>query len=178
MELSIADCVSEPLSSVLSTGIHDSTDIISFYDDSWAKYKKRSELIVGAGKVNLSYFTENNQPDGVLRDSMKVETVRGKHSYQNMIDTLAEMVIRDYEQTDNMIAFVICTGFDKDRLEASIERHGYDTQKMPPIVHALKIPILLSQKKELFIMPRDYLYKQQVGDYANNIRSEQLRKGR
>jgi hypothetical protein len=178
VQLQIAELVSEPLKQVLINKPHELTDSLFFYDDSWAKYKKKSDLIVGGGHVQLEYFVKNPQPDGVLERSMVVKPV-GNRDHRSMVRTLVDMVIRDSEAYDHdkIVAFVVCSGFPDKHIDSVLKHMGYNRSDLPPIVHALKKPITLRKSGGRIIgeaEPRDYLYKQQVGDYAHFIHYQRL----
>ena len=176
--MQIAELVSEPLKQVLIKKPHELTDNLFFYDDSWAKYKKKSDLIVGGGHVPLEYFVTNPQPDGVLERSMVVNPVNNR-DHHSMVKTMVDMVIRDSKAYDheNIIAFVVCSGFSDKHIDLALKQTGYARSDLPPIVHALRKPVVIRKSGGRIVgeaEPRDYLYKQRVGDYAHFIHCEKL----
>lgn len=175
----VVSCVSDPLKRVLMKNAHQDDDLIHFYDDSWAGYKKRRRLVVGSGHVPLWYFTENPRPDGRLEDSMYVEVV-GSGDHAGMVRTLADMIVYNQTRHKNTLAHVVCAVFRDEEVVAALGTKGYGTDSLSPIVRAYKRPSLLNVTGAEMASqtPRDYLYKQKVGDYAKSIVSHDIRKRR
>lgn len=158
--------VSKPLEDVINEKKWSPTDTISFFDDS------ADQKFLGASFVDLAYFNNNPYPNGKLQENMCIKKVNRDDFYQSMINTAAKLAIKHYKfskkESYEIIAFVMCNMLKKNHVEATISNMGYNLDKMPPIINVLG-ERLVRRGKLISMRPRDYWYKQQVGNYAGML---------
>ena len=159
--------VSEPLMQILQEKRPKSTDILFFADDSNVKIPgEELDYVVGLGHVPLGYFM-NSSPDGLLFQNTEILKVE-RRNHRDMVRKLADLIVRGYEKNnrdDNIIAYVVCNMFHKtDWIYDILEEKGYDRKDFPPIIPVLGRTIETRNGK--IRLPRDYDYKQQVGNYS------------
>jgi hypothetical protein len=155
-------------------------DLLFFADESRVKLKgEMMRTVIGLGHVPYSYFLSSS-PDGLLEKSMEVETVSYNKSreFDSALNRkMAEMVARSYERNlekgdSKILAYVVCNCFDVSEVTSNayniIHGGGHRGVELPGIIN-----VGGSQgedrDKRILRWPKDYDYKQTVGDYARQI---------
>jgi hypothetical protein len=165
--------ISDGLYEFLTQGRFQSAHLIGFADDSSVKNPEGGcTKIVGTSVVPIDYFL-NNQPDGVLYRNMKV-----KRGYTNTIDgmsqALADLIIDHndsiVETGNKIVVMMLCTAFNTDNIQnAIVQRVGEKKAKgMPKLMNAYG--------KRPMNGPKEFIYKQTVGNYAQILYNKQLNK--
>lgn len=165
--------ISTGLYEFLTQGKFQSAHLIGFADDSSVKNPNGGcTKIVGASVVPIDYFL-NHEPDGILYHNMRV-----KKGYTNTIDgmtqALADLIIEHNDsaiESDNrVVAMSLCSAFNVDNVNSAIAKRVGDkrAQRMPKLIN--------SYGKRPMNGPRDFIYKQTVGDYAQILYNKGLDK--
>lgn len=164
--------ISEPLLRILQEKEPRATDILFFADECkiWPP-KGGVEYVVGLGYVPIEYFL-SNEPDGLLFQNTVVEKVESKN-HMSMMKGLAKLISRSYmEQSKKSVnedpkiaAYVVCNMFNNTKILYSLlDEMGNNKDSLPPIINV--VGKTFWTKKGRVRIPRDYDYKQQVGEYS------------
>lgn len=177
--------ISAPLLEILVEKKPQEDDPIFFADESKVKIKgRRMEMVLGLGSVPYSYFL-NSPPDGLLEKSMSVEPVvyeKSRDLNAALKKTMAGMLATSYERNldrgeSDIIAYVICncldvSGVTSDAYNILYER-GHTKFSLPKVIN-VGGSSREGMDGKLVRSPKDYDYKQKVGEYASSIYKKKM----